>query len=497
MQVVHCVILAPIEYVPNSFGDRFIPRRYALRRSSQFVEDSKMENVTDPIKMKDVCGFWRHHHYTTVLKELFELVPFRNKILTFHEKTCRRVSNPLAIRTNLEWVTRPAHPNRQKLDWSCNPRLKPMAFIEAVHDLPNIKRHYQKIIDWSSGGQIAAIFNKKLVIWEPNTDVTIGLGFQHATAIAFNPTGDRLAIAMYFMDRAILDILEVRSEQFGKHGVVKIVEGSEVLLTCLTWDGSGRYVVCGFACGMLSVVDVQTGSGDGTNHRSVEYPAHNSLILMIKFSCGFKYLATGDLDGEVYIWSWSAGQLAVIKHMIASFVFFDWHPWREDEIVIADSEPVLISLHHVPSRQVVSYYRREEPDCIVTALSFNKVSGELVVCFTYADDDKQPEIVVLASLDRVVDVLRNHEESIVHLLWSPDGKQLASIGHDETLTIWNFFGSPPNGNTRGKNRKRKLQHDPPAGTSSGLRDVARIQCNRNKEATYRDLASSFLFKPMR
>uniref|UniRef100_A0A182JDD4 WD_REPEATS_REGION domain-containing protein n=1 Tax=Anopheles atroparvus TaxID=41427 RepID=A0A182JDD4_ANOAO len=112
-----------------------------------------------------------------------------------------------------------------------------------------------------------------------------------------------------------------------------------------------------------------------------------------------------------------------------------------------------------------------------------------------ADLDKQPEIVVLASMDRVVDVMRNHDDSIVHLLWSPDGKQLASVGHDETLTIWNFFGSPPNTNNGG-NKKRKLQHEPPVG-SSVVRNVRRIQCNRNKEATYRDLASSFLFKPMR
>ncbi|XP_050079705.1 protein cortex-like [Anopheles maculipalpis] len=180
--------------------------------------------------------------------------------------------------------------------------------------------------------------------------------------------------------------------------------------------------------------------------------------------------------------------------------FFDWHPWREDEIVIADSEPIMIALYHVPSRQVVSYYRRQDSDCIVTTLSFNKISGELVVCYSFTDANKPPEILVLASMDRVVDVMHNHDDVIVHLLWSPDGKQLASVGYDETLTIWNFFGISPTN----KCERKKLQRESSASSSRprdgesvvggllGGRDASRIQCNRNKEATYRDLASSFL-----
>uniref|UniRef100_A0A182WX62 WD_REPEATS_REGION domain-containing protein n=1 Tax=Anopheles quadriannulatus TaxID=34691 RepID=A0A182WX62_ANOQN len=133
----------------------------------------------------------------------------------------------------------------------------------------------------------------------------------------------------------------------------------------------------------------------------------------------------------------------------------DWHPWRDDEIIIDLSKP--------------------------------------------------PEILVLASMDRVVDVMRNHDDCIVHLLWSPDGKQLASVGYDETLTIWNFFGTSPTNECK----KRKLQCEPPAssgssrtdgracGNAGGSWDASRIPCNRNKEATYRDLASSFLFKAMR
>lgn len=33
-------------------------------------------------------------------------------------------------------------------------------------------------------------------------------------------------------------------------------------------------------------------------------------------------------------------------------------------------------------------------------------------------------MLVLASMDRVVDAMENHDDHVAHLFWSPDGKQL-------------------------------------------------------------------------
>ncbi|XP_035899001.1 protein cortex-like isoform X2 [Anopheles stephensi] len=497
-------IQQPVEYVPNCYGDRFIPRRYALSRASRFKAESKPERKTDPMVM-EMPGYWRTHHYSSVLKKAFGLVSTRDKILSFKDSTSRQMCSHLSTERTLEWVVRPIYSNLQKLDWSCRPRTKPIGFIEAVHDLPNIKTYYHKIIDWSVAGQIAAIFSKKLVIWTPNTDVIIGLRAQYTTSIAFNPAGDQLAMAIFMMNRPWLDILDVGSNPIGHHGALKMLDPLEHPVSCLTWDGSGQYVVCGFGNGQISIVRVHPRCSK--NVCDNKYFAHKASIIAIKFSCGSKYMATADELGQVYIWYWNGGHLTPITRWASAMcAFFDWHPWREDEIVIADSEPIMIALYHVPSRQVVSYYRRQDSDCIVTTLAFNKISGELVVCYSFTDVNKPPEILVLASMDRVVDVMRNHDDVIVHLLWSPDGKQLASVGYDETLTIWNFFGISPTNECK----RKKLQRDAAASSSSSRtggsvfgdgpesgRDASRIQCNRNKEATYRDLASSFLFKAMR
>ncbi|XP_053670153.1 protein cortex [Anopheles nili] len=483
-------IQKPVRFLPNTYGDRFIPRRYAFSRSSRFKAEKKNDRGIDPITSKELPGYWRSHHYENVMQDLFELAPSRDKILTFRESTNQQVCNSLSIRRSLEWDARPTFPNHQKLDWSCRPRTKPVGFIEAMHDLPNLKKYHHKIIDWSAGGQIAAIFSKRLVIWTPTTEVTVGMRAQYTTSIAFDPSGEQLALAIYMLNRPWLNILKVGASSSGRVGSLKMLEPVEYSISCLAWDGSGQFVVCGFDNGQISIVRVQPTCNRNQSDREHKYNNHVSSIFAIKFSCGNKYMASSDEMGNLFIWQWMGGKLVPITHWTSSMcAFFDWHPWREDEIVIAESEPIMIALFHVPSRQVVSYYRRQDRDCIVTTLAFNKISGELVVCYSYSDLEKPPEILVLASMDRVVDVMRNHDDVIIHLLWSPNGRQLASVGCDESLTIWNFFGVSPGIDAK---KKKKLQHEPPASTSS-----TRIDCSRPVEATYLDLTSNFLFKGMR
>ncbi|XP_058067093.1 protein cortex [Anopheles bellator] len=509
-------ILQPVDFVPNSYGDRFIPRRYALSRATLFTADCKpgSDSCADPMEMKKGPGYWCSIHYSNALKDVMGLVPPRDSLLRFSDQQQQQAATGMrSVCATLEWIARPTYRNPQRLDWSCQPRSKPIGFIEAVHDLPLIKKDYEKIIDWSANGQIAAIFRSKLVIWTPNTDATLGLQAQFMTSIAFNPAGDQLALAVFMMERPYLRILQMLGNNVGERGYLKRLDASHCYpITCLVWDGTGQCVVCGLQNGEIAIVQL----GDKGSERKPYgggYHVHRAAIAGMKFSCGSKYLASGDTCGAVFIWSWSGARLTpVTKWKSPSMAFFDWHPWREDEIAIVNSVPVGIAIYHIPSRKMLSSYRRLHCDCMVTALSFNKISAELVVCYSYFGGEKPPEILVLASIDRVVDVLRNHDEAVMHLLWSPDGLQLASIGLDETLAIWNFFGI----SSFGKRRKAKRHSEPTAHgleclgldsqlltegcaqcSSIGYCEVGRVQCKRNREAPCRALASSLLFKPMR
>ncbi|XP_050092118.1 protein cortex [Anopheles aquasalis] len=501
-------ILKPVDFVPNSYGDRFIPRRYALTRWTvgRWIQaDHKPE--CDPLETDEFPRNLRSPLYTSALKEALALVSARNTMLSFSDAAARDICRRWSAGNcrALEWVTQPTYCNPEQLDWSCKPRQKPTSFIEAIHDLPLIKTGCQKIIDWSQRDQIAAVFNKKLVIWSPHTDETMGLRAQGTTAIAFSPSGDRLVLADYMAHGPGLLILDMQRKPFGQKGVYKILEPFREVVTYVVWDDTGNYVLCGMYDGLILSVCLLYSEDRDKDGQFPCFTNHMASIRAMKFSCGFKYLATSDYVGCVYVWAWKAGLLDPLMRMMVSpsVVLFDWHPWREDEIAIADSDPISVGLYHIPSGKIVSSYRSLRFEGVVTEISFNKISAELVVCLGFIDTPKPPVILVLASMDRVVDVLHNHDDMIFHLLWSPDGMQLASAGLDETLCIWNFFGITSS--KKCKRRKRQYestigsvstwQSSDAVGTKSSDRGPTRSK--RNKEATYRALASSFPFKAMR
>uniref|UniRef100_A0A1Q3EVD3 Putative anaphase promoting complex cdc20 cdh1 and ama1 subunit n=1 Tax=Culex tarsalis TaxID=7177 RepID=A0A1Q3EVD3_CULTA len=441
-------ILKPVDFVPNRYGDRFIPRRYAQTSSSRFRAECKADRDTDLMRM-DRKGYWKSHSFAAVFNDVFQLRPDVDRILSFHDATDQRRCRQLEITRPLETVLEPAWKNLNKLDWSCRPRSKPLAFVESVHDLPRIKMEYTNIIDWSAKGQIAAIFSKKLVIWTPNTEVTTGFCALNTTAVAFNPAGDVLVVAKFTISCPVLRLMEnfypnAKANVFK----MKIFHYLDSDISCLAWDCTGQYLACGLGNGQIIIVRVADFEHLNQND---ETRTHNSRISALKFSPGSKYLASSDESGHLYIWAWNNCQLSPLTVWITvqDVALFDWHPWREDEIIIADLEPVTIALFHVPSRNVLAFHRRRNADCMITAVSFNKVSGELVVSFSYPNG-KAPDMLVLASMDRVVDVMVSHEDVVGHLFWSPDGRQLASAGYDEALTIWNFFGTPPNSSGTGK-----------------------------------------------
>lgn len=501
-------ILKPVDFVPNRYGDRFIPRRYAQTSSSRFKAECKADRDTDLMRMKDRKGYWKSHSFAAVFNDVFHLNPDADKVLNFRDATDRTRCRKLEIRRPLETVAEPTYKNLNKLDWSCTPRPKPLAFVESVHDLPRIKMEYTNIIDWSSKGQIAAIFSKKLVIWTPNTEVTTGFCALNTTAVAFNPVGDVLVVAKFTISCPVLRLMEnFYPNAKANVSKMKIFHYLDTDISCLAWDCTGQYLACGLGSGQIIIVRVSDFEHLNQND---ETRTHNSRISALKFSPASKYLASSDESGHLYIWAWNNCQLSPLTVWITvqDVALFDWHPWREDEIIIADLEPVTIALFHVPSRNVLAFHRRRNADCMITAVAFNKVSGELVVSFSYPNG-KAPDMLVLASMDRVVDVMVSHEDVVGHLFWSPDGRQLASAGFDEALTIWNFFGTPPcngkPGSSSGKSQatastvayhQHQHQHQQQQHQLQLQRQQQQTQRNRNK-VPIGVFDYTFLYKPMR
>lgn len=104
--------------------------------------------------------------------------------------------------------------------------------------------------------------------------------------------------------------------------------------------------------------------------------------------------------------------------------------------------PGKISILELSTKTVLAFYQRHDKKCSIDAITVNPLSAELVVSVTREDDDGNLgcEILVLASMNRVVDNLTAHTRTVNFLLWNPNGTHIATAGNDETLNIWDFFG---------------------------------------------------------
>lgn len=115
------------------------------------------------------------------------------------------------------------------------------------------------------------------------------------------------------------------------------------------------------------------------------------------------------------------------KHIIrrTSPIYFDFHPWKVNEMVIAAEKPPEISIFNIATQETVALYKQFAGLCNarIHEISFSKITAELLVCLWYKEQQKN-KILVLSAMDQVVDVLEAHEETVHNVVWSPDGKVL-------------------------------------------------------------------------
>lgn len=99
--------------------------------------------------------------------------------------------------------------------------------------------------------------------------------------------------------------------------------------------------------------------------------------------------------------------------------------------------PAKIFLVDLTTKSILTYYQRTDTICCLDAITFNPLSAELVASFTCDDNDSlRHEIIVLASMNRVVDTLSGHSLSVNFLLWNPTGTH---IGKYELTTFSDFI----------------------------------------------------------
>ncbi|XP_055902343.1 protein cortex isoform X2 [Eupeodes corollae] len=427
---------SPDEMVPHFYGDRFIPRRYALKHKDTNETFLFMGEKEDFLNSKLSSNYLRYKGLKVAINNSFGVK--QRRMLEFADLSAKSSflsdHNVLPSVPNYEFI----YGNLNGFDWPCAPRKKFLACADTTHDLPNFDMFTDtNLIDWSVDGQIAASFGEELVLWSPSLDLTLIYKMSDSSSIAYCPRGKYLAIASKKFEYPVIELWDVKNktELVISNGYY-FCKRQNCMALCIEWAQNGKVVVCGTNLGWVYVFNVPDLDAIRV------FKNHQQSVYMIKFSPNMRYIATSDIEGNTYIYNWPSCDIHVVLRSKRKLrVVIDWHPWNGTDLAISEDSPASIVILHVPSREIVAYYQRKDRRVEIDFITFNKLTAELLVSFSKKDDDGcvTSEILVMSSLDRVVDVLRVTDSSVRFMMWSPTGMQLATAGNDETLTIWNFL----------------------------------------------------------
>lgn len=284
------------------------------------------------------------------------------------------------------------------------------------------------MIDWSAKNEIVALLDEKLVTWMLFTDKTIAYMLNTTKAVAFDKTGNQLAIGMRYKDQAVIQLWN--TSRLDKRYLVHThyLKRNATLwydeVISLTWD-SKHLLFCGTNQGKIFIFD--------TIKRIVTHviPDEHAPrpIIEVRFNSKYQYFASCD-GSYLILWYWDGINLTA--HSCTkkrNKITFDFHPWNPNKIVVAECEPPRLAIMDIPSRTATAAHRHirgSNANVSINSVSFNRTTGELVVSI-WNKATKVSELLVLGGIDWVVDILRGHEKKVAFMLWSPNGKILGKI----------------------------------------------------------------------
>ncbi|XP_037025432.1 protein cortex [Bradysia coprophila] len=431
-----------LSFIPNSYGDRYISRRYNKYDPQQnFVRPVLMNGFDkcddDFVQVKYDDGFWRPYALRESLKTSIKMS--KETVLHFHDYLTKDFLNKSLDRRFASCQNTEMTANKQKFDWPCLPRRRAIAATEISHVLSNYCFYSDlSVITWSRAGKMTASFGEDLVIWIPKGKSSITYELKGITCLAYNFDGKYLAVGTKLEEKLPqIQIWDLSSDSVGVFITSWKYSRRKDEVRSVIWDPKNSFIVSGTLSGNVYV-----------HNCSISLRILKTLVCAklcintVQISANQMFLSAADKGGNVFVWNmqtyesvfkWS--EKGVNRALIA------WHPWKETYLIIATRLPASIRLIDVRAHEMIAHYNRTDELCRIDAITFSPRSAELVVSVTIFDDaETSYEILVLASLDRVVDLLSIHDGCVKCLLWNADGSMLATAGNDNMLNVWNFFG---------------------------------------------------------
>ncbi|XP_066255250.1 protein cortex [Euwallacea similis] len=420
--------------------DRFIPARinsdvayFNLVHSVNILSESEIEDEEESDKVEP-------EFVNTALKA-FNIAAYKHMILDaigiHHSKILRQ---PFKLSKSSCKPYGESTPS-----WPVYARKKPLiSKPETILDMPNIDEvdivSYRHLMDWGKNGDIATIFLGELHLYsfESGQKTSTQMNNTLSLCVKFDSSGERLAVSRCQNLMSILDAKTLK--------VIITIKCKCIwcYITTLQWTNSGSLIM-GCSRGAITLLPYGTGMPQFMPYE------FQGAIADLKVSCNDTYYLASTLTGDIFIGGPLIDEFPSSRSVIPSTKLIRstaWHPW-DDSILAVGELNNRITIHNVKTRKVIDSnivhpYFKSPDDCKLDCLTFNPLSGELVVSFYYENPKNHNNgyniLTVFKNLSTRVDEVRYHLGRVPHVAWDGTGTQLASLGIDENLVVWNFFG---------------------------------------------------------
>ncbi|KAH8279721.1 hypothetical protein KR054_003094 [Drosophila jambulina] len=418
----------------HSSGDRFIPKRFqqdGVDLNLKFIGQREERDILEAGVLW-TASYWRQSGFISAINSTFGIQ--ERRLLQF---SSLQGTSPEALASG-----------SADFDWPCNPRPRPIAVQNATHEMPGIVSPVDyNMMDWSPKDMVAVSTGQDIMLWHNLDETTMIFSVDSPTALKYSPNGKYLSIGCFDGNYPVLDMWWVKSSMEFEVAYRKFFIKAIGCITCIEWSPKGEQVLCGTMCGTIIVLTLPK-----LNSQAI--CEHREKITSIKFSPTQKYFASSDSSGIIYVFD-GALKTRILK-LGGKSVVFDWHPWSGEDMVVAERRPACIFILNIPRRQFVASYKRRDDKITIETVSFSKITGELLVNVVRRDDENclTCEILVLASLNRLVDLICNSERGTIFLMWNSDGTNIATVGMDDTFSVWSFI---PTHKQRAILRKKEQQ----------------------------------------
>ncbi|KAM7270430.1 hypothetical protein ACFE04_029644 [Oxalis oulophora] len=306
---------------------------------------------------------------------------------------------------------------------------------ERTLDAPDIvDDFYMNVLDWGCNNMLAIALDNTVYLWNASNGstselVTVNNEDGPVTSLSWAPDGTHIAISLNNSSVQLWDSAHMRQQ--------RTMRGHRSRVNALSWNS--HVLTTGGADGKIINNDVRV-----RDHIVETYRGHQQEICGLKWSASGQQLASGGNDNLLFIWDKSMASsnsptrwLHRLQDHTAAVKALAWCPFQAN----------LLASGGGGDDKCIKFWNTHTGACLnsfdtgsqVCALLWNKHERELLSSHGFTKNElnlwEYPSLRKMAELS-------GHTSRVIFMAQSPDGYSVATAAGDETLRIWNIFGSP-------------------------------------------------------